>query len=144
MIESALYRRVLLDAGPIVAMLNPNDRFHANCVETLRRIQPPLITSWPVLAEAAWLLRKNPLAISKLLRDGGDGFMRLAELRLDELPEIDKLYQRYGNLSPQLADLTLVYIAQRDTLDTIFTLDRRDFSVYRRKGKQGFRLLPED
>jgi len=56
---------------------------------------------------------------------------------------IDKLLVRYRDQSPQLADLTLVYLAQREDLETIFTLDRRDFSVFRKKGKSGFRLLPE-
>lgn len=51
---------------------------------------------------------------------------------------------RYKSLSPQLADLSLVHLAQREGLETVFTLDRRDFSVYRRKGRAGFHLLPEN
>jgi hypothetical protein len=66
------------------------------------------------------------------------------DIQDDELLMIAALHAQYADLSPQLADLALVHLAQRDGLDTIFTLDRRDFAVYRRKGRSGFRLLPED
>jgi len=49
----------------------------------------------------------------------------------------------YANLRPQLADAALVYLANRDDIDTIFTLDRRDFSVYRSAKNRPFRIVPE-
>lgn len=51
--------------------------------------------------------------------------------------------QKYCDLQPQLADVSLVYLAERDGISTVFTLDRRDFSVYRIKQNQPLDLLPQ-
>ena len=137
------WSRVLADTGPLVAILDESDSHHEHCTETLRLIQPPLLTCWPVLTEAAWLLRRERTAISKLLAGVEAGLLQILDVQGSELAAIDKLLIRYRDLTPQLADLTLVYLAQREDLETIFTLDRRDFSVFRKKGRSGFQLLPE-
>jgi uncharacterized protein len=134
---------VLCDTGPLVALLNPNDAEHARCAKTLSFIQPPLLTCWPVITEAAWLLRTDPGAASRLLKGAEAGLYQILDLQSDALAEIEKLYAKYRNLSPQLADLALVHLAQREEIRTILTLDRRDFSVYRWKGRNAFYLLPE-
>ncbi len=51
--------------------------------------------------------------------------------------------KRYENIRPQLADAALVYLAGRERIDTIFTLDRSDFSIYRPSRRRSFRILPE-
>src|SRR5690606_36835210 len=142
-VEPLRYSRVLVDTGPIVALLNRKDSQHVSCASALQQIQPPLLTTWVVLTEAAWLLRSDPVAVSKLLQGGMQGLFLLEHIQLAELSDIDTLHRRYQSLSPQLADLTLVHVAHRLGIDTIFTLDRRDFSVFRTKGRTSFRLLPE-
>lgn len=137
------WSRVLLDTGPLVAILSRADSWHARCVTTLGEIQPPLLTCWPVLTEAAWLLRADSNAVSRLLQSGETGLFQILEVGQSDLPEIDRLLTRYRDLSPQLADLTILHLARRENLSTIFTLDRRDFSVFRRKGRGSFQLLPE-
>ena len=137
------WSRVLVDAGPLVAILDASDAQHLQCAELLRHIQPPLLTCWPVLTEAAWLLRRQRPAVEKLLTGVDAGLFRVLDVPGSELAGIQKLLVRYRDQAPQLADLTLVYLAQRESLETVFTLDRRDFSVFRRKGKSGFHLLPE-
>lgn len=138
------YQRVLLDTGPLVAILNRNDSQHECCVQTLKAIRPPLLTSWPVLTEAAWLLRNHHDLLAGLYALAARGVFEIQQISQDELPELERLMHRYKSLSPQLADLSLVHLAHREGLETVFTLDRRDFSVYRRKGRTGFRLLPDD
>ncbi len=137
------WSRVLADTGPLVAILDASDAQHAQCVEMLRLIQPPLLTCWPVLTEAAWLLRRQRIAVEKLLAGVEGGLFRILDVQGSELAGIQKLLVRYRDQAAQLADLTLVYLAQRESLETVFTLDRRDFSVFRRQGKSGFHLLPE-
>jgi hypothetical protein len=51
---------------------------------------------------------------------------------------------RYRDQRPLLADLTVLHLAPRENLTTIFTLGRCDFSLFRRKGRVGFHLLPDD
>lgn len=79
-----------------------------------------------------------------MLQGAAVGLYHLLDTAEADLPEIDKLVMRYRDQSPQLADLTLLHLARRDDLSTVFTLDRRDFSLFRRKGRGYFQLLPED
>lgn len=141
--EAPVYSRVLLDTGPLVAVLSQEDQHHRRCTSILRQIRPPLLTCWPVLTEAAWLLRDHSRAIQALLRAPDTGLFEILPLRHEDLSGIGKLFAKYETLRPQLADVALVHLAGRERLDTVFTLDRRDFSVFRRKGGASFRLLPE-
>ena len=135
-------RRVLVDTGPLVAILSSVDQHHGSCVETLRHLPGPLLSCWPVITEAAWLLRAHPKAIQQLLRSIDSGFLELLSLGGKEATAIAKVVKRYEDMRPQLADAALVYLADREGIDTIFTLDRRDFSVYRSARKRPFRIVP--
>jgi predicted nucleic acid-binding protein len=135
--------RVLADTGPLVAILSQNDQYHELCVKTLEDLPGPLLTCWPVITEAAWLLREYPLAIEKLLRSITDGFLEILPVRGTEAKGITDVMKRYASLGPQFADAMLVYLANRENISTIFTLDRRDFSVYRTGRKRALRIVPE-
>jgi len=134
---------VLVDTGPLVAILRAEDQYHELCVRTLTQLRDPLLSCWPVITEAAWLLRRHPRAIEKLLLGSAGSFLELAHLSGAEAVPIAEILNRYAGLRPQLADATLVYLAERENVHTIFTLDRRDFSVYRTARKRAFRILPE-
>lgn len=127
--------RVLVDTGPLVALLSRQDRFHDNCVAQLKLLSPPLLTCWPVLTEAAWLLRRNPVALQHLLKGSQGGLISILELGENAPPWLAAFMQRYANIGAQLADASLVYLAERENIDTVFTLDRRDFSIYRFKNR---------
>jgi hypothetical protein len=71
------------------------------------------------------------------------GFLELLPLAGAEAKAIASLMKRYESIRPQLADAALVYLAGRERIETIFSLDRRDFSVYRTGRKRSFRILPE-
>jgi uncharacterized protein len=135
--------RILLDTGPLVAILSREDAYHEVCVEALREMSGPLYSCWPVITEAAWLLRHSPRAIQQLLGAVDAGFLELLPLAGAEATTIAALMKRYERIRPQLADAALVYLAGRERIDTVFTLDRRDFSIYRVGRKRSFRILPE-
>jgi predicted nucleic acid-binding protein len=134
--------RVIVDAGPLVAILNRLDSQHEVCHRQGLELAGPLLTTWPVIAEAAWLLRKTPGGISALLTMVRDGLVECSPLSPDAAAWIDAFLQKYADQKPQLADASLMYVAEVERIETIFTLDRRDFLVYRLSGKRRLELLP--
>ncbi|HXF13895.1 MAG TPA: PIN domain-containing protein [Terriglobales bacterium] len=139
-------RRVLVDTGPIVALLSRRDQYHKVCVEALKEIPGPLFTCWPVLTEAAWLLGQGGRAsehLQQLIRSIDSGFISLLPLSSEDALPIGVILKKYRDIRIQLADAALVHLAARDGMDTVFTLDRRDFSVYRLPKGRTFRVLPE-
>jgi predicted nucleic acid-binding protein len=135
-------KRVLVDTGPLVAIMSRADQHHNTCVEVLHDLPGPLFSCWPVITEAAWLLRGRAEAVQQLLESISAGFLELLLIQGSESTEIAKVIEKYKNIRPQLADAALVYLAERDDFDTIFTLDRRDFSVYHPARKRAFRIIP--
>lgn len=135
--------RVLIDTGPLVALLNERDAAHGRCAAAVRDLPQPMITSWAVLAEAAWLLRSEHDGLIRLLALLDGGVIQCPEIDSGASRKLIELAEKYADLSPQLADLTLLWLSEEEGIETIFTLDRRDFSVYRKAGGQPFSLLPE-
>ncbi|MGP0017148.1 MAG: type II toxin-antitoxin system VapC family toxin [Candidatus Sulfotelmatobacter sp.] len=136
-------KRVLVDTGPLVAILSRQDEHHAACVSALRDMPGPLLSCWPVITEAAWLLRKSPKAVQQLLRSIDGSFLELLPLAGAEAEAIAALMKRYEDIHPQLADVALIYLASREKIETIFTLDQRDFSIYRSGRRSTLRVAPE-
>ena len=138
-----MIERVLLDTGPLVAVLAPRDTCHEQCTEQLRHIALPLLTSWLVLAEADWLLRPSPVAIQHMLSWVHSGMIQVMPIGEESVPWTMTFLRKYQRLKPQMADASLVYLAEVHDTDTVFTLDRRDFSVFRFGRNRSFRILPE-
>ena len=134
--------QVLVDTGPIVAILRRADQHHERCSAVLRELSAPLVTCWPVLTEAAWLLRQTPSAVGRLLLLLEGGLLALHALDERDAPAIAANLNRYRSLHLQLADAALLHLAERDSIETVFTLDRRDFEVLRLGGGKRLRLLP--
>ena len=105
-------------------------------------IRPPLLTCWPVIVEAAWMLRDNPSVLQELLLSFNTGLLKLLPLDESALPWLATFMRRYRKLDPQIADAALIHLAEREGLDSIFTLDRRDFSVYRLTGGRSIQIIP--
>src|SRR5437867_3773244 len=110
--------RVLLDTGPLVALLAADDLWHAPCAGQLHSLAPPLLTTWPVLTEAAWLLRTHPQAIQQMMLWVTTGTIKLPPIGDEASPWIAAFFRKYGKIQTQLADASLVYLAERDDLDT--------------------------
>ena len=134
--------RVLIDTGPIVAILDSSDEHHSICVDQLRHLRAPLFTCWPVVTEAAWLLRARPADIGRLMASFNQRLFGLLPLNEPDVPAIAAIVERYRSLNIQLADASLVHLANREGTDTIFTLDRRDFGILRMARGKKFRLIP--
>ena len=136
-------RRILLDTGPLVALLAKNDAHHRLCVDILATLSPPLLTCWPVLTEAAWLLRRQYRPLDLIAEAQAAGMFDLLSLDTSSLPDIAAIMRRYEDAGIQLADAALAHLAERENIRTVFTLDRRDFSIIRLKRNRALTLLPE-
>jgi uncharacterized protein len=138
-----LIERILIDTGPMVALFSEEDQHNSRCGAALEALTPPLFTCWPVVTEAAWLLRTRPRTLYKLFGGFGNGFFTLFELDADDLAAIAELMKRYESAGLQIADAALVHLAERENIRTVFTTDRRDFSIIRLKRNRTLRLIPE-
>ena len=134
-------RGVLVDAGPLVAILDADDAFHEECVAALRQIREPMITVWPAVTEATHLVASDT-ARDRLLEIIDQGALRIAPLDGHDVPRMRALMQKYRDRPMDLADAALVRVGERDGYHTVFTIDRTDFAVYRLHGTKRFQLLP--
>ena len=101
----------------------------------LQSIQEPLLTVWPALPEAMCLLTHSLEAQEAV------GTLLIAELT-DDCARMRHLMRKYADLPMDLADPALVAVAEREKISRIFTLDRRDFEVYRPAAIRRFEILP--
>lgn len=134
---------ILCDAGPLVALLHRNDRHHEVCKATFRSLGEPLLTVWPVFTEAMYLLGFSWQAQDRLWDFLERGALSLGQLGGEDAPRLRQLMHQYKGLPMDLADAGLVCVAEKESIHRVFTLDRRDFSVYQPRGLGAFQLLPE-
>lgn len=133
---------ILLDTGPIVALFDASDDYHTLCTETLKRIKEPLITTWPVLTEAFCLLGFSWKAQDNLWEFILRGGFKIHAFDTNMQARCRQLMEKYRDLPMDLADGTLVVIAEFENLSKVFTLDHKDFNVYRPAPRKRFKLLP--
>ena len=132
----------LVDTGPLVALLRSSDNAHRRCVAQLRQFREPLVTCWPVLTEACWLLRSDVRQIRALFGYLTEQIVVIEELDAAAPARLVDFFARYSDHEPQLADAALMYLAERDEIETMFTLDRRDFSFYRTTDNRAMTIVP--
>ena len=135
--------RILLDTGPLVALLAESDGYHKLCVDTLATLSPPLFTCWPVITEAAWILRKHPRPLDRIAQAHTGGMFEILPLDGGSLDDIAAIMRRYEDSGLQFADAALAHIAERENIRTIFTIDRRDFSIIRLKRNRALRMIQD-
>jgi uncharacterized protein len=135
-------RAVLVDAGPLVALLDRSDDRHEEVVEALKGIHDPLVSVWPALVEAMYLLSFSWRAQKALWELIETGTIRLLDLDEADIGPMKNLMEKYRDLPMDMADAALVRIAEREGIRRVLTLDHRDFSVYRLARKGSFTLLP--
>ena len=133
---------ILVDAGPLVALIHADDVHHDRCRDVLRSLREPMITVWPALTEAMYLLGFSADAQDALWQLLATDALWIAELAEEDQPRMQYLMRKYRDLPMDLADAALVCVAERQRIRRIFTIDRRDFSVYRPAGLGRFEIVP--
>lgn len=133
---------ILVDAGPLVALIHADDRHHGRCRDVLAALEEPMASVWPPVTEAMYLLGFSSRAQAALLELIERGGLELLPLGEEDVPRIRELMIKYHDLPMDFADAALVRVAERDKIRRIFTLDRRDFGLYRPARLGRFEILP--
>lgn len=133
---------ILVDAGPLVALVDADDQHHSKCVSALKRLREPLATVWPPFTEAMYLLADLPAAQEALWEMLERGAMYLLPLDSGDAPRMRELMRKYSNRPMDLADAALLRVAEREGIRKIFTVDRRDFAGYHLHGHTRLTLIP--
>jgi predicted nucleic acid-binding protein len=133
---------ILVDTGPLVALIHEDDNEHPVCRKTFETISETLGTVWPVLTEAMHLLSFSWQAQIALWEMIESGAVEILALGGDDVARMKELMRKYRDLPMDLADAALVRVAERERLRRIFTLDRRDFQIYRPSRIGRFAVLP--
>jgi predicted nucleic acid-binding protein len=137
---------VIADTGFWLALANRRDRHHAAARTALARLGEPLITTWPVLTETCHLLvaRLGSPALLAFLDSAERGAFELFELSASHFPRMRILMEKYRDLPMDLADASLVVLAEESGSGRILSTDRRDFGTYRWKNRKPFKNLLGD
>ena len=131
-----------MDAGPLVALVDADDQFHVKCVAALKALRELLVTVWPPVTEAMDSLGDSPKAQEALWEMLVRGVLQLLPLDLTDVHRMRELMSKYADLPMDLADAALVRIAEREGIRKIFTVDRKDFNMYRLHGRVRPIIIP--
>lgn len=121
--------RVIVDTGPLVAWFDANDAHHELARGFLDGYSGALLTTWPVLGEVCHLLPGHMVA--GFLHWVGRGGVTVVDVPVSALPGLADRIDKYADLPMDLADCSLIWLAESLGLLDIATVDRRDFGVYR-------------
>jgi len=136
------HRGVLIDSGPLVAILNERDEHYKVCLAEAKSLRGQFHTSWSVITEAAHLLKGQPAAVQKLLAWIRTSELRVLQLAKEDTDGIGHILDRYADQGFDFADATLMHLSEREGMSTIFTIDHRHFFVFRAKHRRSLNIVP--
>jgi predicted nucleic acid-binding protein len=131
---------IIVDTGPLVALLCKREPNHEWVVNHFTRIEPPLLTCEPVLAEADYLVRRSGYSAALVVELLRRGVLKIALDLQKEVEAIAGIQRKYGDIEASLADSCLVRMAEIHDGSRVMTFDD-DFFVYRRLGRRAIPLL---
>ena len=134
--------KALADTGALLALLDRRDRWHERCAFAFAELRLPLLTTAAVLAELFHLVRRSRMETSTVWNFLQSGAVTVAPIADRDMAALEALMKKYSDRPMDFADATLVHLARRESLTTIFTIDLADFSTYRVDGRKRFRIVP--
>ncbi len=134
--------RALADTGALLACLDRRDPWHERCRNAFGQLRLPLSTTTAVLTELFHLVGDDPRAVELAWAFIRSGAVTVLPISDRDVPDIDALMRKYHDRPMDFAGATLVHLAQRESLSTVFTIDHDDFETYRVGGRKRLRILP--
>ena len=134
---------IIVDTGFWLALADQKDTYHGAADQAFQTYDEPLITTWPVMTETCYLLldRKGINAQIKFINSYNQNLFSVFDLEPKHGSKIEQLMRQYANLPMDLADASLVILAEHLGHGRIFSVDQRDFNTYRWKNIQPFQNL---
>ena len=133
----------IADTCALYALLDEDDRWHAPCVAAFPRFKLPLLTTSAALTELFHLVGDDPRAVASAWRLIRSGALTVKPIADSDFPSLEQLMAKYADRPMDFTDATLVLLARREGISTVFTVDHGDFETYRLGGQKRFRVLPE-
>jgi uncharacterized protein len=124
----------ICDTGPLVAYLNRNDPYHSWAIALMKQVRSPMLTTEPVLTEVAYFLRTDRVDVDPLFQLLERDAVRVDLQVAAHWPRLRTLMARYEQMD--LADASIVVMSERHPRSQVLTVDRTDFSIYRRNDRQ--------
>lgn len=135
---------IVCDTGPLVAVLNADDKHHDACRSLLESEPGPLIVPAPILTEVCYLAasRLGPQAEAAFLESLASGELHLEATTTGDLARMAQLVRTYADFPLGAADASVIAVAERLDVTQIATIDHRHFRVVRPRHCDAFDLLP--
>jgi len=133
-------QKTLIDSGPLIALFDKSDSYHLKVLEFVKNFQGEFISSWSVITEVSHMLDFNLKVQIDFLKWCELGGVKIYEISQEELSSIRVMMQKYSDLPIDLADATLMYIANKENIKNIVSIDS-DFDIYRTLKKQNLNNL---
>jgi predicted nucleic acid-binding protein len=135
---------LILDAGPLVALLDRRDRHHAACRELIEATNEVRVIPAPVLVEVDyWIHERMHAGILKaFLEDIVAGVYQIEDLRAEDYVRVREICDRYADADVGFVDAAVLAIVERLNEPKLATLDRRHFGALRPRHVDALTLLP--
>ena len=134
---------IIVDTGFWLAIVDQKDTYHETAKQALKKYNEPLITTWCVITETCYLLltRKGVKAQIAFINSFNQELFTVFNLEPEHGVKIAQLMEKYADLPMDLADASLVILAEHLGHGRIFSVDQRDFNTYRWKQSYPFENL---
>ena len=132
--------KTIIDSGPLIALFDGSDKYHNDVLTFMKEYKGKLITSWAVITEVSHMLDFNLQVQIDFLKWCEIGGIEVYNITQDEISNIRVMMEKYIDIPMDLADGTLMYIANKENIKNIVSIDS-DFDIYRTLKKQSLNNL---
>lgn len=132
--------KTIIDSGPLIALFDRSDKYHSKVLDFIKSYKGKLVTSWAVITEVSHMLDFNLQVQIDFLKWCEIGGIEVYDISQTEISNIRIMMEKYIDVPMDLADATLMYIANKENIKNIVSIDS-DFDIYRTLKKQSLNNL---
>src|SRR5690554_774894 len=123
-------KRCLIDAGPLIALFDKDDKFHGPIKVFLKSYEGRLYTTWPVITEVLHMLDFSVNTQINFLKWIKRGALEVKQINIEDISRIIDLSEKYSDVPMDFADASLIMVSELENFKEIISIDS-DFYIYR-------------